>query len=252
MKVELKEVSVGYQTPLVEGANALLESGDLVALLGRNGAGKSTLLRHLAGLLPLLSGTVLVGGQPIHQLSESQRARLMSVVTTRRSRAPQLTAFEVVGLGRSPYTNRMGRLSNHDRAVVEESLELVGISHLAHRYVSQISDGENQRVMIARALAQDTPVILLDEPTAFLDLPNRYDLALLLKRLSSERQKVIVFSTHDLDIALQLCNRIMLIHNQQLTTLPTSEMKESHFIQQLFSSDQIDFDPQTGAVHIRL
>ena len=176
----------------------------------------------------------------------------MSVVTTRRSRVPQLTAFEVVGLGRSPYTNRMGRLSNHDRAVVEESLELVGISHLAHRYVSQISDGENQRVMIARALAQDTPVILLDEPTAFLDLPNRYDLALLLKKLSSERQKVIVFSTHDLDVALQLCNRIMLIHDQQLTTLPTSEMKESHLIQQLFSSDQIDFDPQTGAVHIRL
>ncbi len=100
MKVELKEVSVGYQTPLVEGVNALLESGDLVALLGRNGAGKSTLLRHLAGCSPL-SGTVLVGGQPIHQLSESQRARLMSVVTTRRSRAPQLTAFEVVGLGRS-------------------------------------------------------------------------------------------------------------------------------------------------------
>lgn len=250
MKVELNGVSVGYDQPLLTGAEAQLNSGELVALLGRNGSGKSTLLRHIAGLLPLLSGEVLVGGKAIHSMSERERAKYLSMVTTRRSRVPQLTAFEVVGLGRSPYTNRLGRLSPHDREVVDHSLELVGISHLSHRLVSQMSDGENQRVMIARALAQDTDVILLDEPTAFLDLPNRYDLALLLKRLACERQKVIIFSTHDLDIAFQLCDRIMLIRERELTTLSTDEMRRSGYIEQLFSSSHIHFDPHTGAVHL--
>lgn len=251
MKVELKQVSVGYDRPLVTGANAELHSGELVALLGRNGAGKSTLLRHISGLLPLLSGEVLVDGKAIHTLHEKERAKQLSMVTTRRSRVPQLTAFEVVGLGRSPYTNRLGRLTPHDQEVVAESLDLVGISHLSHRLVSQMSDGENQRVMIARALAQDTPAILLDEPTAYLDLPNRYDLALLLKRLASERHKVIIFSTHDLDIAFQLCDRIMLIHDKELTTLPTHEMQQSGYIEKLFSSSHIQLDPHTGAVHLK-
>lgn len=250
MKLQLNHISAGYDHPLILGANATLDGGQLVALLGRNGAGKSTLLRHIAGLLPLLSGKVLVNGNEIHKMDERQRAKLISVVSTRKSRIPQLSAIEVIGLGRSPYTNLMGRLSAHDRTVVREALELVGIEHLAEKYVHQISDGENQRVMIARALAQDTPVILLDEPTAFLDLPNRYDLALLLRRLAKERNKIIIFSTHDLDIAFQLCDQIMLIQHQELITRPTEEMKSSGLIEALFSSKQVRLDPQTGAVHL--
>lgn len=250
MKLQLQHIAAGYTTPLIREGNALLEGGQLVALLGRNGVGKSTLLRHIAGLLPLLSGEVTVEGKIIHRMKEQERAKWISMVTTRKSRVPQLTAREVVGLGRSPYTNRMGRLSVEDHAIVREALELVGISHLAERYVDQISDGENQRVMIARALAQDTPVILLDEPTAFLDLPNRYDLALLLLRLAKERDKIIIFSTHDLDIAFQLCDRLMLIQNQELVTLPTEAMKASGLIEELFSSEQVRLDPHTGAVHL--
>lgn len=247
----MKHITAGYQHPLIVDGNATLEGGQLVALLGRNGAGKSTLLRHIAGLLPLLSGKVLVKGKEIHKMDEQERAKLISVVTTRKSRVPQLTATEVVGLGRSPYTNRMGRLSSKDRVAVKEALELVGVSHLADRFVDQISDGENQRVMIARALAQDTPVILLDEPTAFLDLPNRYDLALLLKKLANKGEKIIIFSTHDLDIAFQLCDRLMLIQNQKLITLPTEEMKTTGLIEDLFSSEQILVDTQTGTVRLR-
>lgn len=250
MKLVLNHISAGYADPLIHEGNATLEGGQLVALLGRNGAGKSTLLRHIAGLRPLLSGEVRVEGKSLHSMSEAERAKLISVVTTRKSRPPQLTATEVVGLGRSPYTNRMGRLSSRDKKVVAESLNLVGISHLADRYVNQISDGENQRVMIARALAQDTPVILLDEPTAFLDLPNRYELALLLKKLSKERDKVIIFSTHDLDIAFQLCDNLMLIDNKELVTLPTEEMKSSGRIESLFSSTQVQLDLHTGSVRL--
>lgn len=251
MKLHLNHIAAGYDNPLIREGNATLEGGQLVALLGRNGAGKSTLLRHIAGLLPLLSGEVLVEGKMIHQMDERERAKLISVVSTRKTRVPQLTAAEVVGLGRSPYTNLMGRLSISDRTVVREALQLVGIEHLADRYVHQISDGENQRVMIARALAQDTPVILLDEPTAFLDLPNRYDLALLLKRLVKERNKIIIFSTHDLDIAFQLCDYLMLINEKKLITLPTEEMKSSGLIEALFSSEKVQLDPHTGAVHLR-
>lgn len=250
IKLQLQALSAGYDTPLIRDAFATLTGGELIALLGRNGAGKSTLLRHIAGLLPLLDGDVLVNDQAIHRMSVQERAKLISVVTTRKSRVPQLTASEVVGLGRSPYTNRLGRLSVQDRQLVAHALEQVGMSHYADRYVHQMSDGENQRVMIARALAQDTPVILLDEPTAFLDLPNRYDLALLLRRLSREQGKIILFSTHDLDIAFQLCDRIMLIAEQQLITLPTSEMRGSGHIEALFSSEHIRFDPHTGSVHL--
>lgn len=250
MKLELIDLYAGYDKPLIQGANALLESHSLVALLGRNGSGKSTLLRHISGLLPLLSGEVCVNGQAIHQMTERERAKLISFVTTSRVRHLQLTAREVVGLGRSPHTNWVGKLSAHDEQLVSNALEEVGISHLAHRYVSEISDGEMQRVMIARALAQDTPVLLLDEPTAFLDLPNRYELALLLKRLSKEQGKVILFSTHDLDVALQLCDRLMLIDNGHLITGTSDEVKHSGYIPQLFSSDRIEIDPDTG--HVRL
>lgn len=250
MKLHLNHIAAGYDDPLIREGNATLEGGQLVALLGRNGAGKSTLLRHIAGLLPLLSGEVLVEGKVIHNMDERKRAKLISVVSTRKSRIPQLTAREVVSLGRSPYTNHMGKLSTNDRTIVQEALELVGINHLADRYVHQISDGENQRVMIARALAQDTPVILLDEPTAFLDLPNRYDLAILLRHLAKERDKIIIFSTHDLDIAFQLCDHLMLIQNQELITLPTEKMKSSGLIEALFNSEQVQLDPHTGAVHL--
>ncbi|MDO5017418.1 MAG: ABC transporter ATP-binding protein [Porphyromonas sp.] len=249
MQLQLRHIAAGYNQPLIRDGNATLDAGQLVALLGRNGTGKSTLLRHIAGLLPLLSGEVVVE-KNIHRMSEMERAKWISIVTTRKSRVPQLTAREVVALGRSPYTNRMGRLSPKDREVVDRSLQLVGVSHLRDRFVNQISDGENQRVMIARAIAQDTPVILLDEPTAFLDLPNRYDLALLLQRLAHEERKIIIFSTHDLDVAFQLCDTIMLIQDHQLLTMPTEEMRHSGYIEALFSSDQIQFDPDTGAVHL--
>ena len=156
-----------------------------------------------------------------------------------------------MALGRAPYTNWIGRMQEADRAVVERSLELVGMSGFARKTMDRMSDGECQRVMIARVLAQDTPVILLDEPTAFLDLPNRYTLATLLRRLAREERKCILFSTHDLDIALSLCDSVALIDTPSLHHLPADAMSRSGLIERLFSGENASFDPETRTIRVR-
>ena len=154
-------------------------------------------------------------------------------------------------MGRAPYTNWIGQLRPEDEMRVDTAIQLVGMSAYAEKTMDKMSDGECQRIMIARALAQDTPIILLDEPTAFLDLPNRYELCLLLKRLAQEEDKCILFSTHDLDIALSLCDSIMLIDNPHMYTLPTPEMVASGHIERLFRNESVTFDAQKMRVRIK-
>ena len=186
--IELKNFGIGYgKRVLLSDVNAVFAPGTLVALLGRNGMGKSTLLRAIAGLGPHTSGTVEVDGRDMARMDAAATARTLAFVSTERVRVPSLRCSDIVAMGRAPYTNWIGSMTDADRAVVADSLAAVGMDDFASRTMDTMSDGECQRIMIARALTQDTPVILLDEPTSFLDLPNRYELCLLLRRLAHER-----------------------------------------------------------------
>lgn len=233
--IRLENISLGYGTrTLLEGVTTHFKAGTLTALIGRNGAGKSTLLRALAGLEPLQAGAITIGGQSIAELDGAEAARRVAFVATDKVRIANLPCEDLVALGRAPYTNWIGRLQAVDREIVADALAKVGMSEFAHKTMDRMSDGECQRVMIARALAQQTPVILLDEPTAFLDMPNRYELCRLLQRLAHDEQKVILFSTHELDIATKMCDAIALIDTPQLLHQPASEMVAGGAIERLF------------------
>ena len=233
--IQLENLTLGYaDRTLIEGISTSFEVGRLTALLGRNGSGKSTLLRAIAGLGDYQKGTIRIGGERIESLDAHSRSQRIAFVTTERVRIANLRCRDVVALGRAPYTNWIGRMQEEDRLIVEHALEAVGMASFADRTMDRMSDGECQRVMIARALAQQTPIILLDEPTSFLDLPNRYELCRLLGRLAHEEQKCILFSTHELDIARTLCDSIALVDTPTLHHLPTEEMTRSGLIERTF------------------
>ena len=250
--IQLSNISLAFgERTLIEGATARFECGEMVALLGRNGTGKSTLLRAIAKLGEVAQGEIIVDGKYISEIDIRTFARLVAFVNTERVDIDSMRAYDLVAIGRSPYTDWMGRLTNEDRAIIERAMQITGVDKLADRMVETLSDGECQRVMIARALAQDTPVILLDEPTAFLDLPNRYELCTLLSRLAHNEGKLIVFSTHELDIALTLADSIALVDTPRLVHMPTSEMISSGNLERLFNSEHISFDAATKAIKLR-
>ncbi len=250
--LKLKNITVGYQAqPLIQEINTCFEAGKLTALLGRNGSGKSTLLRVLSGIDAPMQGEVLVNGRPLGSMTADEVARTVAIVSTERIRVPNLKCHDVVALGRAPYTNWIGRMQEEDRKKVMESLSLVGMEAYAERTLDTLSDGESQRILIARALAQETPLLLLDEPTSFLDMPNRYELTALLRDLSHHTKRCILFSTHELDIALSLSDSVALIDTPTLHHLPTREMAQSGHIERLFSNSTVGFDASNGRIIIR-
>ena len=233
--IELNDFSIGYgKRALLKDVSATIGSGSLTALIGRNGSGKSTLLRAIAGLNGSFDGIISIDGHDLRSMRPQRLATTVALVTTERTRVAHLHCEDVVAMGRAPYTNWIGRMQEIDRQIVSHALSAVGMSDYARRTMDSMSDGECQRIMIARALAQTTPVILLDEPTSFLDLPNRYDLCRLLHRLAHEEGKCILFSTHELDIALKLSDSIALIDPPALHCLPTEKMIGSNMIPRLF------------------
>lgn len=209
---------------VVEDISLSLPCARLVCLLSPNGAGKSTLLRTLCGFQPPIAGTVTISGSDITAMSAAEVARLVSVVLTDRPLTPSLTAAEMVGMGRAPYTGFWGRLSDDDRRLVSEAMQTVGIAPLATRRMGQLSDGERQKVMIAKALAQHTPVIVLDEPTAFLDYPSKVAVMKTLARLAHDEGKTILMSTHDLELAAQLGDELMEIENKHIRKITADEV----------------------------
>ena len=250
--IEFHDFSIGYGSRiLLRGVDATIAPKKLTALIGRTGSGTSTLLRAIAGLNPAYGGRIKLDGRDLRSMPPMQLARTLAFVNTERTRIANLRCEDVVAAGRAPYTDWIGRLRETDRDAVEKSLAAVGMSDYGYRTMDTMSDGECQRVMIARALAQDTPIILLDEPTSFLDMPNRYELVGLLRRLAHEEGKCVMFSTHELDIAMLLCDSIALLDAPHLRCLPTEEMRRSGYIDRLFQNDTIRFDASTGTIIVK-
>ena len=250
--IELFDLSVGYKQQRgvpVEVLNRLNFSaahGEMVALIGSNGTGKSTLLRTIAGFQPWLAGDVRVGGKSIRSMGIKEMAQIISFVSTENIRVPNMTVFDLVAYGRFPYTNWMGSLTEDDRAVINSAIGMVGIKKLAHRSVLHISDGERQRAMIARALAQDTPVIILDEPTAYLDVSNKYEIFHLLQVMAADRNKTIILSTHDLNIAFRVVDKLWMITENFSSQVAPEDAALKGWLDQLFQNEHIGFDTVEG------
>lgn len=233
--ITLRNITLAYgDRTLVENGSAEFAAGELTALVGRNGAGKSTLLRAVTAIEPPKSGEVLLDGTNAAAMPPETIARTISFVGTEKVRIANLRCEDIVAIGRAPYTNWIGRMQEVDRRIVADALQAVGMEAFATRSIDTLSDGECQRIMIARALAQQTPTIVLDEPSAFLDIPTRFEICRLLQRLAHEEGKCILFSTHDLDAAMPVCDSVAVISDRTITKLPTAEIRRQGIIERLF------------------
>ncbi len=252
-----ENLAIGYHLPrrgervVAAGLHLEIGAGEMVCLLGPNGAGKSTLMRTLAGLQPALAGTVWLDGASLDNLSAAERARRLSIVLTERVDVGNLSAFALVSLGRHPYTGWSGGLTSEDRVAVAWALHAVGAAELAARPVLELSDGERQKVLIARALAQEPRLILLDEPTAFLDLPRRVEMMGVLRTLARETGRAILLSTHDLDLALRSADRLWLLGGDGLLHAGAPEdLVLSGAFERAFASERVNFDAFAGSFRI--
>ncbi len=253
--ITLKNLSIGYcskhQLRTVASAiDAQLASNSLTCLIGSNGVGKSTLLRTLAGFQPSLDGEILLNEKPLSAHTPRELAKEISVVLTSKPDVTHLTIREVVGIGRSPYTGFWGTLSTADEHIVDEALQQVGISHLVARNIQELSDGERQKAMIAKALAQQTSLIILDEPTAFLDFPSKVEVLQMLRRLAHEQHKTILLSTHDVELALQLSDCLWLMESQQLSVGTPQELATDGSLSHFIERDGISFDKVSRRIKI--
>ena len=255
--IELKQLTVGYEqqgeAPLevLKDVNFNAAPGEMVALIGSNGIGKSTLLRTVAGFQSWFTGDIEIGGCHLKTLRPKEIARVMSFVSTENIRVPNLSVFDLVAFGRFPYTNWIGMLAQEDNLIVNEAIKNVGLQGFEHRPVMQISDGERQRAMIARALAQDTPVIILDEPTAYLDVSNKYEIFHLLQMLACEKKKTVILSTHDLNIALREVDKLWIAtENGNYQGAPEDAVLKG-WLNQLFRNEHIGFDENEGEFYFR-
>lgn len=252
----VSDVAIGYKNknallPIAENISLEIYKGEMVCLLGPNGCGKSTLIRTLAGMQPTLAGTITIDGDDIHTMNLESLAKKMSVVLTDGVNVPNMTVFDIVALGRYPHTNWFGTLSQTDVEVVRSAMEKVGLEGFDNRDFQQLSDGEKQRAMIAKALAQDTPFIMLDEPTAHLDLPNRVEVMRLLKTLARTTYKSILLSTHELDLALQVSDRIWLMQKDKPMQCGTPEdLVLNGSFERAFKKQSFDFDISNGLFKI--
>jgi iron complex transport system ATP-binding protein len=252
------DLMIGYRRPrqparaVVSHIDVGLKAGELVCLIGPNGAGKSTLMRTLAGMQPPLAGSVSLEKDDVYHMKPAELARCLSIVLTERVEVGVLSAYALAALGRYPYTGAGGALTPHDEKVVRWAMEAVGAAHLAARDVGELSDGERQKVMIARALAQEPVVMLLDEPTAFLDLPRRAEMMQLLRHLARDSGRAVLLSTHDLDLALRSAARIWLLPaGGPLQTGAPEDLVLSGAFQAAFQGEGVTFDSYNGSFRVQ-
>ena len=256
--VVLKNLSIGYATKgnskiVAQGLNAAINSGELTCLLGCNGVGKSTLLRTLSAFQPALSGDVMINYElqitnyelrTLTSFTDKELSRLIGIVLTEKPDVRNMTIEDLVGMGRSPYTGFWGTLTANDRQIVSEAISMVGIEPLRGRMIHTLSDGERQKVMIAKALAQQTPIIILDEPTAFLDVASRIETMRLLQTLAHDRGKAVLLSSHDISQSLMLADELWLITaDRQVLTGTTQELVAQGAMDSLFENRDIHFNP---------
>lgn len=251
--LELQSLEIGYAAQkgssqsLVPAVSLEVHQGDFIALSGANGTGKSTLLKTIAGIIPSLDGKILLHSKPLQSYSAAEKALLVSIVLTEYPEDQFLHAEDVVAMGRYPHIGFWGIMSASDRHIVAQSMESCGISHLKGRRLVSLSDGERQKTMIAKALAQDSPLIILDEPSAFLDYPGKIELMQLLKQLVKTSNKAIIFSSHDLDLVLRSVDQLWLMaKGQPLVTGKPEELVLSGQINRYFDRDGLSFDPLLG------
>ncbi len=249
--LQASKISIGYtskkaQNIIASDIDLSLEKGKLIALIGANGIGKSTLLKTLTGIQRPISGTVLLNKKNIHDLDALTLAQNLGVVLTEKLPPSNLTVWELVALGRQPYTNWIGKLTDNDIAKINEAIELTQIGHLTAKKHYEISDGQLQKVLVARALAQDTPLIILDEPTTHLDLLHKAALFKLLKKLTQETGKCILFSTHDIDMAIQLSDEMIIMTPETVVQDQPCNLIMKGSFNTLFKDEHIVFDAEKG------
>jgi len=251
--IETTGLSIGYPLKrgnkkiVYEGLDLQLLSGEVTCLLGLNGAGKSTLLRTLCGFQPPLDGEIHLMGKPLRNYSQATFSLMVGVVLTEKTNAGGISVYDLVSLGRHPYTGFFGQLKPRDKEIIENALVAVGISHKAHHFVGELSDGERQKAMIAKAFAQECPIILLDEPTAFLDVTSRIETMVLLRKLAKEQGKTILLSTHDMESAIQMGDYLWLLEKGKPMACGTPEdLILSGQFESYFKKEGILFDSSTG------
>ena len=250
--LQLRDVTTGYGSHVVaRHLTATLPSGQLVSILGPNGVGKSTLLRTLAALQPPLAGQIHLGQTPLHSLSSQALSRHLSIVLTQPSVPPHTTVAALVAFGRSPYTNFWGHLTPQDRDIVRQAMQQTGIQSLAQRTVDTLSDGERQKAMIAKAVAQQTPLILLDEPTAYLDFPSKVETMRMLRQLAHQQHKAILLTTHDIQMALQLSDHIWLVSPDGIVSGTPLQLAADGTLTRFLDHEGVTFSPDDLTLHIR-
>ena len=254
--LKAESLSIGYRSKqethiISTDINFEINKGELVAVIGVNGVGKSTLLRSLSGVQEPLSGKVKIMGTELSKISSIEQASLISLVLTSQPISKNLSVFELIALGRQPHTNWIGRLSKNDLRHIKKASELVDISSLEQKKCYELSDGQLQKVLIARALAQDTPLVILDEPTTHLDLYHKAYVIKLLKKLSEKTGKAIVFASHEINLAIQLCDRIILMKEKEVIAGRPAGLIESGAFTQIFPPDLIVFDQASSSFKIK-
>ncbi|MAO32757.1 MAG: iron ABC transporter ATP-binding protein [Crocinitomicaceae bacterium] len=228
--ISFNNISIGYKKTLFNIDNLILDKGNMYVLAGKNGVGKSTLLKSICGLTKPITGELLIDNKPIHKYSNKELSHYCSFVETGFKGVPYLTAFDYVSLGRTPYLNRWGEIQQNELDIINKSLDTIGLKKFSKIHTNKLSDGERQLLSIARALCQDTPIILLDEPTAFLDYFNKKKILQLLKKITFESQKVIILSSHDLDICIEEKIPFLIISEKDKKLSLQSEYDKSKLI----------------------
>ena len=249
--ISVRELYIGYgKRQIANDINFDLNEGELCAIVGINGIGKSTLLRTLGNLQPGLNGEIKLNNLYLAKLSTIDLSKQLSIVLTESIASKNLTVSELISLGRQPYTNWLGTLNERDTELIERSINLFELNDLKNRKCYELSDGQLQRVLIARAMAQDTPIILLDEPTTHLDLYHKVQIFKLLKQLVKQHQKTILFTSHEIDLAIQLCDKILLLDGKENPFGAPCELIERGCFETLFPNETVFFDHKTGTFKV--
>ena len=251
-----ENLSIGYQKKkeqivVASGINLKLCRGELAAVIGINGSGKTTLIKTLNNNIQNIDGEFFIENKNVKNITNLSRSKLISIVLTNRLISKNLSVYELIALGRQPYTNWLGTLTKDDFQKINDTIELVEISEIKNKKCHELSDGQLQKVLIARALAQDTPLLILDEPTTHLDLYHKAAILKLLKKLCLETNKTILFASHELNLALQLCDQIILLKDGKVISGTPQELINGNHLNSLFTDDLVYFDEKTKSFHIK-